>query len=53
MYRSSGHLSALKTFGLKNTGLLRVMPPSQLFEISSPRFTFRLTYSLGREISVK
>ena len=50
--RSSGHLSALKTFGLKNTGLLRVMPPSQLFKISSPRLTFRFVYSLGREISV-
>ena len=40
------------TFGLKNTGLLRVMPPSQLFKISSPRLTFRFIYSLGREISV-
>ena len=40
------------TFGLKNTGLLRVMPPSQLFKISSPRLTFRFVYSLGREISV-
>lgn len=51
MCRSSGHLSALKSFEPKNTELLRVMPPSQLFKKSSP--PFRVTYSLGREISVQ
>lgn len=50
--RSSGHLSAPKAFGLKNTGLLRVMPPSQLSKISSPRLTLRFTYTLGRVIDV-
>ena len=50
--RSSGHLSAPKAFGLKNTGLLRVMPPSQLFKISSPRLASRFVYTLGRVIDV-
>jgi len=29
-----------------------VMPPSQLFKISSPRLALRLTYTLGRVIDV-
>lgn len=36
--RSSGHLSDFRSFKPKNTELLRVMPPSQLFK-KSPNFT--------------